>query len=644
MKHLSFLTRKVTSRWTIFLLEQLLSLSSLFCSYFIGSLLSKDLFIRKDFLVLAMINLGISSIGMLIFRTHSGIIRYSEMKDVSTILKFTLFHTIIWITVLLVAWPGLIAADLALAILVINFGLLSLFMIGFRLLVKEVYGMGLKRGKTKDLILIYGAGSRGRATRKALAFDSKKERTVFAFIDDDPAKVGKHISGIDIISGSESSIRSMIEKHGINQLIIATSLSREKISILTSLCAEKAVRISTLPPLQEWVNGEVNLSKLDNLRIESLLGRDEIHLLNENAVKDFSGATIMVTGAAGSIGSEICRQLCRYPLQKLVLLDQSETGLHDIMLEMKEHHESVDIAMELASIRDEHRINMVMQRHKPEFVFHAAAYKHVPILEKFPNEVVLTNIKGTRILADAALKHEVRKFVMISTDKAVNPTNIMGASKRVAEMYVQSRHEENSTQFITTRFGNVLGSNGSVVPLFKKQIEKGGPVTVTHADITRYFMTIPEASSLVLEAAVMGQGGEIFVFDMGEPVKIVDLAKKMIELSGKRPGKDIDIAFTGLRPGEKMYEELFADKENLLSTHHPKIMKARTRAPHPDLELLLSELVDRAEAQGGGLMKFLQEIVPEFHPEITLPNVHFIRSHKKEELPQSFNEIDKLAQ
>jgi FlaA1/EpsC-like NDP-sugar epimerase len=332
----------------------------------------------------------------------------------------------------------------------------------------------------------------------------------------------------------------------------------------------------------------------------------------------FSNSVVLVSGAAGSIGSELCRQLCRYYIQRIILLDQSESGLHDLEFELHNSNERVDLCIEVASVRDRKRMEEIVARYKPDYLFHAAAYKHVPIMEYFPAEAVLTNIMGTFNLADISVRYNVRKFVMISTDKAVNPTNIMGATKRIAEMYIQSLSEQqHATQFITTRFGNVLGSNGSVVPLFKKQILRGGPVTVTHPDITRYFMTIPEASRLVLEACVMGNGGEIFVFDMGNPIRILDLAKKMIELSGFIPDKEIAIEFTNLRPGEKMYEELFKESEQLIPTYHPKIMLAKRclvdyEIFKAQLDILMESVLQQ---QGGNIRQLIRSILPEYEEQ-----------------------------
>jgi FlaA1/EpsC-like NDP-sugar epimerase len=351
------------------------------------------------------------------------------------------------------------------------------------------------------------------------------------------------------------------------------------------------------PADRSWKSRMYHVEELTDITIGSLLQRDEIHFQDERTVSCFDQMVVLVSGAAGSIGSEICRQLCRYPIRRIVLVDQSESGLFDFELELrsmgqrldksgdqrvdKSGDQRMDICVEVASVRDKERIAGIFAKYKPDFVFHAAAYKHVPIMESFPSEAILTNVLGTQIMADMAIRAGVRKFILISSDKAVNPSNMMGATKSIAEIYIRSLSQRSGdTQFITTRFGNVLGSAGSIVPLFIRQILNGGPVTITHPDVTRYFMTIPEASRLVIEACVMGEGGEVFVFNMGEPVKILDIAKKLILLAGYTPGKEIDLTFIGLRPGEKVYEELFHESEHLMPTHHPRIMKARTREPN----------------------------------------------------------------
>ncbi|HEV2479990.1 MAG TPA: UDP-N-acetylglucosamine 4,6-dehydratase family protein [Puia sp.] len=369
------------------------------------------------------------------------------------------------------------------------------------------------------------------------------------------------------------------------------------------------------PTDRSWKSRMYHVEELTAITIGSLLQREEIRFENEHAFDCFAQKVVLVSGAAGSIGSEICRQLFHYPLHRIILLDQSESGLFDFELELRSRNQAVEICVEVASVRDKQRIEMIFSRYQPDFVFHAAAYKHVPVMEVLPSEAILTNVWGTRIMADAAVRTGIRKFIMVSSDKAVNPSTIMGATKSIAEIYIQALSGvSGNTQFITTRFGNVLGSTGSVVPLFIRQILNGGPVTVTHPEVTRYFMTIPEASRLVIEACVMGQGGEVFVFNMGDPIKILAIARQLIRLAGYTPGKEIAIKFIGLRQGEKIHEELFNPSEHLMPTHHPRIMKARTR----DLDtasfgIQLEQLIEAAaQHRQEGVRDLIVNMVPDF--------------------------------
>jgi FlaA1/EpsC-like NDP-sugar epimerase len=378
-------------------------------------------------------------------------------------------------------------------------------------------------------------------------------------------------------------------------------------------CLELNIRVQKVPNPKSWVNGEFTTKQLSKINIEDLHGRKPISLNNEQISKDLNGKVILVTGAAGSIGSGLTKEIAIYKPSLLLLLDQAESPVYDLQFELTNLYPDLKFDVIIGDICNENRMERIFEHFKPNLIFHAAAYKHVPMMEMNPAEAVLNNIRGTKILADLSLKHDVKKFVMISTDKAVNPTNVMGASKRIAEIYVQDKNQEQKTKFITTRFGNVLGSNGSVIPLFQKQIENGGPITVTDERITRFFMTIPEACQLVLEAGTMGQGGEIYVFDMGQSVKIIDLAKKMISLSGLELGKDIDIKITGLRPGEKLYEELLANEENTLPTHHEKILIANTRQGNKDIIAKVEILVNSLNSdQNNDLVQKMKEIVPEF--------------------------------
>ncbi len=399
----------------------------------------------------------------------------------------------------------------------------------------------------------------------------------------------------------------------INAALVCTLLTGSR------LLARQAYAGSGPPADRSWKSRMYHVEELTAIAVGSLLQREEIRFQNERTVSCFDQAVVLVSGAAGSIGSEICRQLFRYPITRIVLVDQSESGLFDFELELRSRDQRVDICVEVASVRDNARIAGIFTRYKPDFVFHAAAYKHVPVMESFPSEAILTNVLGTQIMADMSIRAGVRKFIMVSSDKAVNPSNMMGATKSIAEIYIRSLSGlSGDTQFIITRFGNVLGSAGSIVPLFIRQILNGGPVTITHPDVTRYFMTIPEASRLVVEACVMGEGGEVFVFNMGEPVKILDIAKKLILLAGYTPGKEIGISFIGLRPGEKVHEELFHESEQLMSTHHPRIMKARMREPDSilfgaQLQSLMGHAIQHQQACARNLIVAMVKEFKESH-------------------------------
>jgi FlaA1/EpsC-like NDP-sugar epimerase len=446
---------------------------------------------------------------------------------------------------------------------------------------------------------------------------------VAAFFDDNPKKIRKSIDGIEIFD-FDNDFENIIKKYNIDTLILTpTNLSKNRKQEIIEKCLNSNVNIRTVPPVDKWINGELSFNQIKNVNIEDLIERDTIELDKQGISAQLDGKIVMVTGAAGSIGSEIVNQILNFRPKKIVAIDSSEIKLYDLEHELLDKHKNEFLRcteLILADIGNENRMRGIFEKFRPEIVYHAAAYKHVPLMESNPSEAIKTNVGGTKNIADISVEFDVEKFVMVSTDKAVNPTNVMGASKRIAEIYVQSLNNElllnqkANTKFITTRFGNVLGSSGSVIPKFRKQINEGGPSTVTHPEITRYFMTIPEACQLVLEAGFMGKGGEIFVFDMGKSVKIIDLAKKMVKLSGLTLGKDINIAYTGLRPGEKIYEELLNDGENTLPTHHPKIMIGKVRL-YNFQEVLRStnDLLGLYNKQNQmAIVAKMKEIVPEF--------------------------------
>lgn len=563
-------------------------------------------------------------IGFMISKSHIGVIRHTGISDAVAIFKGTT------IAMLLLATTGLFGsfgADpvgrylvVPNSIILIHF-LLSIFSLtAVRFLVKLLYIRFQTNQHSKATrVLIYGAGASGIITKNTLQHDTSREYQIVAFVDDNPKKVGKSIEGIPIVDNERAFSEAFLKKNGIIQVIISiqSALPVDRKNQIVDQCLKENLQVKVVPPVDSWIQGELSTKQIKAVRIEDLLERAPIKLDSKNVKREIQGKTVLVTGAAGSIGSEIVRQCMYYQPKKVILLDQAESPLYELEFELKtKHPDFFEIAeCVMADVRDARRMRKVFEVFNPSIVFHAAAYKHVPLMEDNPYEAVGVNILGTRNVADMAIEFGAEKFVMVSTDKAVNPTNVMGATKRTAELYTQSVGAKSSkTQFITTRFGNVLGSNGSVIPVFRKQLEKGGPITITHRDITRYFMTIPEACNLVLEAGSMGKGGEIFVFDMGESVKIYDLAKKMIKLSGLTLGKDIEIVEVGLRPGEKLYEELLATKENTKTTHHPKIMIAETQTlDHQEMSYLIKQV---EEAHQGGdnldLVASIKTIVPEF--------------------------------
>jgi FlaA1/EpsC-like NDP-sugar epimerase len=518
-------------------------------------------------------------------------------------------------------------------VLIVN-GLCSfLLLITYRVFIKYFFiyikNLSINRRRT----IIYGAGETGIAMKRTLDHDRNLNLHVIAYIDDDERKTGKVIDGVKIFHPRE--LKAFIVEEKISDLLIAANITPDRKNDIVDFCLENGIKVLILPPVPNWINGHINTQQIHQINIEDLLERDQIEIHNDIIGAQIKGKRVLVTGAAGSIGSEIVRQVAAFSPQMIILNDQSETPLHELQLELQDKNLDNIFHAFIGDVRDNCRMNSLFQTFKPHYVYHAAAYKHVPMMEHNPAEAVRTNVMGTYLMANLSVKYGVEKFVMISTDKAVNPTNVMGASKRIAEIYVQSLYnsfaynnvtytnglshlngkpEKKVTKFITTRFGNVLGSNGSVIPRFKEQIEKGGPITVTHPEITRYFMTIPEACRLVLEAGSMGEGGEIYIFDMGKSVKILELAKKMVRLSGLIPNQDIAIEFSGLRPGEKLYEELLNDRENTLPTHHEKIMVAKTREYNFEtISKHIDELIDLScQYYDRQVVVKMKEIVPEF--------------------------------
>ncbi len=550
--------------------------------------------------------------------SYKGIIRHAGMSDIYKILIATIGPvTIFWVVNILnnQLRPPLIPGKYLLSYResMTLYLLLGMMMIVVRLFMQRIYNDFFRRRRNTTNVVIYGAGAAGLLTYNALHQDQTKEYHVVAFIDDDMSKVNQQLNGVPVMRARSVLIPKFIESKKVTQLIIAIpSIRVLHKQAITNKALDLGLTVKAVPHVSNWLNGSFSSNQIQDIKIEDLLERESIRLDNVNIVREVVDKVVLVTGAAGSIGSEICRQLIQYQPKKVIMLDQAESPMYDLQFELKntfkDHLDRMEFV--IANVKDRPRMEEVFEMYRPQLVYHAAAYKHVPFMEENPYEAVYVNVFGTRNLADLAIKYGVQKFVMISTDKAVNPTNVMGATKRMAEIYIQSRSTD-TTHFVTTRFGNVLGSNGSVIPLFKKQLAAGGPLTVTHRDIIRYFMTIPEACNLVLEAGAMGEGGDIFVFDMGKPVKIYDMARKMIQLSGLQ---GIEIKEIGLRPGEKLYEELLATKENTIPTYHPKIMRAQVRRyPLDAIDREYNELWDILEGMDDmKIVGKMKSIVPEF--------------------------------
>ena len=565
--------------------------------------------------VLALI---LTLLAFMLTGSYRGIIRHAGMSDIWKVLTATISVAIFYIIINFLNNqfdPQTVPSQWLLAYreVFMVYSLLAVMMILERLLLQRIYNDYFRRRRPQLNVVIYGAGAAGMIAYNALNQDQNYEYHVVAFIDDDMLKVNQELNGVPVMRVRNVLIPKFIEKNKVSQLIIAIPTIRVMHKqAITTRALDLGLTVKSTPHVSLWLDGSFSSNQIEDIQIEDLLEREPIKMDNINIVREVVDKVVLVTGAAGSIGSEICRQLMRYQPTKVVMLDQAESPMYDLQFEMRNIYNSQLERMEfvIANVKDRARMEEVFEQYHPQLVYHAAAYKHVPFMEENPYEAVYINVFGTRNLADLSIKYGVQKFVMISTDKAVNPTNVMGATKRMAEIYIQSRSTD-QTHFVTTRFGNVLGSNGSVIPLFKKQLAAGGPLTVTHKDIIRYFMTIPEACNLVLEAGAMGQGGDIFVFDMGKPVKIYDLASKMIQLSGL---KNIEIKEVGLRPGEKLYEELLATKENTIPTYHPKIMRAEVRKYSlEDIDKAYSELWDLMPTLDPlQLVGKMKAIVPEF--------------------------------
>jgi FlaA1/EpsC-like NDP-sugar epimerase len=602
-------------RWSILIIDTLICAFSLGLALVIkfdfGNIPNVDARnIPIDFAVV----LSIRFISFALSKTYKGVVRYTSTRDTMRIFAVVMVGSVIIYLLNLISLHFILGFYYIPTSVVIIDALVTLFlMITSRLAVKAIYFESKNPGKEKMNVIIYGAGEAGIITKRTLDRDAAIKYKVVGFIDDDREKLDRSVEGVFIYPPEK--LPELIKDNEIEIVIISIQkVSPAKKNEITDLCLANNVRVLNVPPVAKWINGQLSFNQIRSVHIEDLLEREPIKLDHDIISNQLKNKTILITGAAGSIGSELARQCVKFSPKKIFLLDQGESPLHELELEFADQFNPVEFEVVIADVRNPERMKNVFGTFLPQIVFHAAAYKHVPMMENNPSESILTNVLGTKNCADLAHEYQVERFVFVSTDKAVNPTNVMGASKRIAEIYIQSLGKNSKTKFITTRFGNVLGSNGSVIPRFKKQIESGGPVTITHPDITRYFMTIPEASQLVLEAASMGKGGEIFVFNMGNSVKIIDLARKMIMLSGLKEGKDINIVVTGLRPGEKLYEELLADNENTLPTHHSQILIGKVREyDYKEVKIIIGELIQSFNTQNNELIvQRMKELVPEF--------------------------------
>jgi len=624
----------IVPRWVILLLDLSISIVSLVIAHLLIHNLNvfgiDPVVFSRNTLILTFINLVV----FYNVKTYAGIIRYTSAQDTFRVLFAVFVSNVAFVFLNLTAISFHYGPLISNKLLFVN-GLTSfLMLITYRVLIKYFFMYIKNLTLDKRKVIIYGAGEAGLATKRTFDHDAKVNKTIIAFVDDDERKVGKTIDGVKILNAQR--LETLIVDHEVDEIIFASySIPSDRKNAIVDICLENDVVVLNIPPADLWTGGVLHTKQIQHINIEDLLNRKPIEIDTQGIQNQLKGKRILITGAAGSIGSEVVRQLIGFDTGLIILCDQSETALHHIYLELTETYKTTNFHAFVGDVKDESRMEYLFSTYKPHMVYHAAAYKHVPLMEDNPSEAIKTNVLGTKTIADMSVKHGVQKFVMISTDKAVNPTNIMGASKRIAEIYVQSLNNSLTnrdfvfsnglsyindlnvkpiTKFITTRFGNVLGSNGSVIPRFKAQIEKGGPVTVTHPEITRYFMTIPEACRLVLEAGCMGKGGEIFIFDMGKSVKIVELAKKMIRLAGLVPNEDIKISYSGLRPGEKLYEELLNDNENTMPTHHEKIMIGKVREyVFNEIESKIYALIKQAKQNSDrNVVVAMKDLVAEF--------------------------------
>ena len=607
---------KYASRWVVLIIDIILVCISFLLAYTVRFNASLNFDVQNLYYQIPFIA-TIALVSFLTVGSYRGIVRHTGTRDAFNVFVGVTLLSMITISIVLINNTFKIIPSFTIpkSIVIIHYLISVLILVVSRYVFKAFFEIISTELDTITNVLIYGAGDSGLITYGALNRDTKNKYEVLGFLDDDEKKVGKKINRIKIFDGKKID-KNFIDHKQIDEIIISIQNAKpEKLLYLTDTLLALGVKVKIVPPLSKWIDGDLEANQIKSVKIEDLLDRKPISIDNPIVKREVANKVILVTGAAGSIGSEISRQLSSYSHKHLILIDQAESALYDLQQELIQKDKK-NFTSIVADVRDEKRMSQIFDHYKPHKVFHAAAYKHVPLMEMSPYEAVKINIGGTKTIADLAIKHHVDRFVMVSTDKAVNPTNVMGATKRVAEMYISclSKLNNHNTKFTTTRFGNVLGSNGSVIPLFKRQIENGGPLTVTHKDITRYFMTIPEACRLVLEAGTMGNGGEIYIFDMGKSVKIYNIAKRMIHLSGLNFPEDIDIKITGLRPGEKLYEELLANGENTSPTYHEKIMIAKNQELNSNI--IKNKIVDlcltNKSHDNQKTVQLIKEIVPEY--------------------------------
>ena len=605
-----------TPRWIIIVVDLLINLFALLFAYVIRfDLDHQSVLIQEEwdkFSNYIWLFIAVKFLVFYSFQIHKGLIRHTSTQDLNRIFFAVSTCSLIYLSFGVVRYYFVDGYYfMPTSVVIVEFLASFSFTVGSRFVIKLIYLESLKSKEEYENIVIYGAGVSGLITKKTIQNDTINNQKVICYIDDNSKLWDTRIEGVKVYGPNE--LNNLYKKHNIDTVIIAIQNPKaERRKALLDECIDLKIKVQKVPNPKSWINGEFSSKQFVKAKIEDLLGREEIKLSEAKIKNSINDKVILVTGAAGSIGSGLVKQIANFKPRLVILFDQAESALYDLQWDLHEAFPELNYEIVIGDVTHKMRVVNLIKSFKPQIIFHAAAYKHVPLMELNPSEAVKTNVLGTKILADLSSEFNVEKFIFISTDKAVNPTNVMGATKRAAEIYVQHKNSISSTQYITTRFGNVLGSNGSVIPLFQKQIENGGPITITDERINRFFMSIPEACQLVLEAGTMGKGGEIYVFDMGESVKIIDLAKKMITLSGLTINKDIEIKITGLRPGEKLYEELLANEENTIPTHHEKILIAKTRVKK-DMGHKIDELIDVIDGQKNNqLVLILKNLIPEY--------------------------------